>query len=199
MKCIVSSTYATPSDYAVAPSPRLRRACDGLTLAALHTAIRLSGSFAKFTALRWGLRNLADAAERVAAELIARAVEITGNPDPHPRYTDLGDLQIISIRVSLKDIGLLIEVWDRDPTPPQDYYLDNHLSRVCEISPRWSCYRHRGGKVIWAELAIPQQGQAGELPQRTGSALHGRKPNQRVNHDHDEIHPPYTRKAHRGP
>jgi hypothetical protein len=151
----------------VAPPPLPRQAASDLTLIALHTAIRFSGLFAKCSAQRWGFRHLSGAAERVAAELIARAVETTGNPDPNPRYTDLGELRVIGIRISVKGNALLIEVWDSDPTPPRDSYLDSHLSAVEEASQRWSCYPHSGGKVMWAELVAPQQRQAGELPQRT--------------------------------
>lgn len=129
-----------------------------LTLLALHTAIRFSGLFAKSTAQRWGLRHLANAAERVAAELIARAVETTGNPNPHPRYTDnLGELSTIGIRVRIHRNGLLIEVWDCDPTPPHRT-PDGHLSVVAGITQQWGYYQsHNGGKVIWAKLDTPPQ------------------------------------------
>jgi hypothetical protein len=71
----------------------------------------------------------------------------------HTGYSDLSELHIIGIRVSMKASGLLVEVWDSDPTPPQGSYLDSHLSSVAEISHRWNCYQPRsGGKVIWAEL-----------------------------------------------
>ncbi len=160
----MNTTYAPHTGYAMAPSPHPRQLASDLTLTALHTAIRFSGLFAKFTAQRWGLRPLTDDAEKVAAELTARAVETTGNPDPNPRYTELSELHIIGIRVSRKVHGLLVEVWDSDPIPPQDAYLDNHLSTVAEISQQWNFYRPRGGgKVIWAELAIPQQHQTDGL------------------------------------
>lgn len=142
----MNTTYTPHTGYAaVAPSPRPRQAANDLTLIALHTAIRFSGLFAKFTAQRWGFRHLSSAAERVAAELIARTVETTGNPDPNPRCTDLGKLCIIGIRVSVKCNGLLIEVWDSDPPPPQGSYLDNHPSTAAEISQQWNCYQPRGG------------------------------------------------------
>lgn len=160
----MTTTYAPNPGYAVAPSPRPGQAANDLTLIALHTAIRFSGLFAKFTAQRWGFRHLSSAAEKVAAELIARAVETTGNPDPNPRYTELDQLHTIGIRISVKGNGLLIEVWDSDPTPPRDSHLDSHLATVTEISQQWNCYQPRGGgKVIWAELAMPQQRQTGEL------------------------------------
>lgn len=165
----MNATYSANPSYAVVPSPRPRRAADGLTLVALHTAIRFSALFAKFTARRWGLRHLAESAEHVAAELIARAVETTGNPDPNPRYLELGELHPIGIRVSAKGYGLLIEVWDRDPTLPQAPHLDNHLLAVATISQQWNCYQTRsGGKVIWVKLSLPAQRRASQpLPQRT--------------------------------
>lgn len=124
-----------------------------LTLTALRTAIPLSGLFARFIAHRQGLHHLTHAAEQITRALTARAVETTGNPGPKPRYTDLGELQIIGVRVTCHGQFLLIEVWDTDPTPPQNVYLDNHLSLVAQISHEWSYYRpHNGGKVIWAEL-----------------------------------------------
>jgi hypothetical protein len=163
----MNAHYATQPRYA-APSPQPQQAAEGLELTALHTAIRFSGLFAKFTAQRWGFRHLADTAERVAIELITRAVETTGNPNPHPRYSELGELHIIGIRVSAKGSSLLIEVWDRDPSPPQDSSLDNHLSTVEEISQEWNCYRPRsGGKVIWAELAPRPIQPPQPQPQRT--------------------------------
>lgn len=156
------NTIYTPSPgYALTSPPRPRPSTNDLTLIVLHTAIRLSGLFANFTAQRWGLRPLADAAERVAVELIARAVETTGKPDPYPRYWELGELHIIGIRMNYKGNGLVVEVWDSDSTPPPDAYLDHHLSTVADISRQWSCYQpDGGGKVIWAELAMPQQPQA---------------------------------------
>lgn len=133
-------------------------------LVAASSAERFSGLFARGTALAWGFRRLAKDAQRLAVELITRAVETTGKPDPHLRYTELRENPppLIGIRVSMRDHGLLIEVWDSDSTPPHD--TDAHLSAVATIS-QWSCYRPRGGgKVIRVELA-PRPIQQ-PLPQR---------------------------------
>lgn len=146
-------TYDPNLDFAMAQYPHPQQPAHDLTLVALHTAIRFSGLFARFTAQRWGLHLLEDATEQVAVELMARAVETTGNPYPCPRHNELGELHIIGIRVSATDSGLLIEVWDSDPTPPHESYLDDHLSAVEKISQQWSCYPFNSGKVIWAELA----------------------------------------------
>ncbi len=153
--------------YAMVPAPRPRPPADDLTLTALHTAIRIAGLFAKYTAQRWGLPlDVADAAKRVATELITRAVEITGNPDPYPHWSQLGELHIIGIRVSPKINSLLVEVWDSDPTPPDGY--DGHLSIVAKTSQQWNWYRpDGGGKVIWAKLVTNPVQPPQPLPQRT--------------------------------
>jgi len=149
-------------NYAVPLSRHPRTPYKDLMLVATNSAEVFSGLFAKGAALAWGFRRLAKDAEALAVELISRAVETTGNPDPHLRYTELlkNPLLLIGIRVSPKDNGLLIEVWDSDP-PPHDAYLDSHLSTAEEISQDWSCYQPRGGgKVIWAERAVPRQRRA---------------------------------------
>ena len=78
-----------------------------------------------------------------------------------PRFTELlkDRLPNIGIRITQRDHGLLIEVWDSDPTPPQG--ADAHLTTVANVSQEWGCYRPRGGgKVIWAELGMPRQHRA---------------------------------------
>jgi hypothetical protein len=162
----------------VAPSPRARPVVVEVTLVALHTAIRFSGLLARYTAKRWKLHHLANTAERVTAELITRAVETTGNPDPHPRYNDLEQLRLIGIRISHTGQDLLIEVWDSNPTPPKDTHLDNHLSTVEHISRQWGCYLPNDhGKVIWAALSAD----GGDPSRTTGprSTLHANVPTQR--------------------
>ena len=75
-----------------------------------------------------------------------------------PSFTELlkDRLPNIGIRITQRDHGLLIEVWDSDPTPLQG--ADAHLTIVANVSQDWGCYQPRGGgKVIWAELAMPRQ------------------------------------------
>jgi hypothetical protein len=114
--------------------------------------------FVKGIAVAWGFRHLATDAQTLAVELITRAVETTGNPNPHPRLTGLSKNRLpnVGIRITQRDYGLLIEVWDSDSTPPQG--ADAYLAIVANVSQDWGCYRPRGGgKVIWAELAAPRQ------------------------------------------
>ncbi|MGH3751866.1 MAG: ATP-binding protein [Pseudonocardiaceae bacterium] len=112
--------------------------------------------FARGVAVAWGFRHLATDAQTLAVELVTRAVETTGNPNPY--FTELPKNRPpnIGIRITQRDRGLIIEVWDSDPTPPQG--TDTHLATVANASQEWGCYRPPGGgKVIWAELGMPRQ------------------------------------------
>ncbi|HKR52529.1 MAG TPA: hypothetical protein VJT72_23720, partial [Pseudonocardiaceae bacterium] len=89
---------------------------------------------------RFVLLNLTDSAERVAVELISRAVETAGIPQLHPLWIELDRLQLISIQLRCTGRSLLIHVWDSDTTPPiheqqpRDLRLDDHPLTVEEIS-----------------------------------------------------------------
>ncbi|MGH3973463.1 MAG: hypothetical protein ACRDS9_09065, partial [Pseudonocardiaceae bacterium] len=85
----MTTAHALYPNYAVPPSPHPRPPSKDLTLIAADSAERFSGLFAKATALAWGFRHLATDAETLAVELITRAVETTGNPNPNPRLTEL--------------------------------------------------------------------------------------------------------------
>ena len=98
----------------------------------------------------WGLVHLLSDAERVAVELVERAVDTTGIPDDEPRWTEIDELATISVRVSVEpgDV-LLIQVRDCDPTcpiPPQGEYLDRRLTAVWELSDRSTGIRSTAGK-----------------------------------------------------
>lgn len=99
-----------------------------------------------------GLANVVSSAEMVVSQLVTRAVKLTGKPTPPP---------LIGIRLTLIRAGLLVEVWDSNPTSPlpaEGGRLDDRLAIVQEIcdqqqGQRWNWYRAPdGGKVIWAEL-----------------------------------------------
>jgi hypothetical protein len=113
--------HALYPNYTVLPSPHPRRTFEDLTLIAADSAERFSGLFAKGTAVAWGFRHLATDAETLAVELITRAVKTTGNPNPHPSFTELPRNRPpnIGIRITQQDHGLLIEVWDSDPPHPR--------------------------------------------------------------------------------
>ncbi|MGH3971966.1 MAG: hypothetical protein ACRDS9_01360 [Pseudonocardiaceae bacterium] len=142
------SAYALYPNYAVPPSPYPRRTFEDLTLIAADSAERFSGLFIRGIAVAWGFRHLAKDAQTLAVELVTRAVETTGNPNPRPRLTELSKKRPpnIGIRVTRQDHGL-IEVWDSDPTPPQD--ADAHLATVANVSQDWGCYRPRAAGRLY--------------------------------------------------
>jgi hypothetical protein len=150
--------HALYPNYAAPLSPYPRRTFKDLTLIAAYSAERFSGLFARGVAVAWGFRHLATDAETLAVELVTRAVETTGNPNPHPSFTELPKNRPpnIGIRITQRVHGLFIEVWDSDRAPLQS--ADVHLAIVANVSHDWGCYRPRGGgKVIWAELGVPRQ------------------------------------------
>jgi hypothetical protein len=164
----VSATYTRQQPrYTTVPAPQPPLPADDLTLTALHSAIRIGALFAKYSAQRWGLPpKVAKIAERIAAELVTRAVKTTGNPNPHPHWSQLGELHLIGVGLRMEGRSLLVEVWDSDPTPPNS--AEDHLSVVEKASQQWNCYRPpNGGKVIWAEVAYSQPQPPAPLPQRT--------------------------------
>jgi hypothetical protein len=155
---MTTPAHALYPNYTVPLSPHPRQTFEDLTLIAANSAKRFSGLFAKGIAVASGFRHLTEDAQTLAVELITRAVETTGNPNPRPRFTELSKKRPpnIGIRITQQDHGLRIEVWDSDPTPPQD--ADTHLATVAKPGEKWSCYRPRGGgKDIWAELGMPRQ------------------------------------------
>ncbi|MGH3874924.1 MAG: hypothetical protein ACRDSR_26050 [Pseudonocardiaceae bacterium] len=156
---MTTPAHALYPSYAVPPSPWPRRTVEDLTLIAANSAERFSGLFAKSIAVAWGFRHLATDAQTLAVELVTRAVETTGNPNPRPTFTELSKNRPlnIGIRITQRVHGLLIEVWDSDLTPPQG--ADARLATVANVSQEWGCYRPRGGgKIIWAELGVPSAG-----------------------------------------
>jgi anti-sigma regulatory factor (Ser/Thr protein kinase) len=132
-----------------------------LRLAALLTAVGCSRLFVKYTLQAWQLGHLVDAAELLASELVTNAVKATGITEPNPRWTELDNLQLITVRLHRKADSIFIEVWDSDPTPPvmPEQSLDSENGRglflVASMSSRWNYYHPRsGGKVVWCELPI---------------------------------------------
>jgi anti-sigma regulatory factor (Ser/Thr protein kinase) len=133
-----------------------------LTLAAVVTAVSCSRLFIRYTLKEIGLAHLIDDAELVVSELMTNAVEATGVTDPHPRWTELRDLALVRVTIVKLKTGLVVEVWDRDTTPPtvKQAAWDDESGRglfiVTELCQRWNHYLPRGGgKVVWGELEIP--------------------------------------------
>ena len=110
----------------------------------------------------WGLGHLVEDAQLVTSELVTNAVEATGILTHNPAWTERQDLATIRLRVTHLETRIVIEVWDRDLTPPavKDLSADAEdgrgLAIVEAISKQWGYfYPIDGGKVVWAELLTP--------------------------------------------
>lgn len=135
---------------------------DGLTLAALPTAVACARMLVRYALGQWGIRAVMDEAELVVSELVTNAVKTTGVMDTEPRWTALTDLALIKVRLVLTKSNLYVEVWDRDPSLPalKEPTLDAENGRglfiVEATCRRWDVFHPRsGGKVVWGELPIP--------------------------------------------
>jgi hypothetical protein len=163
-----------------------------LTLAALPTAVKLSRTQVSVTLRWWGLGHLVDEAQLIASELVTNAVEATGIVTPDPSRTGRRDLATIRVRITHLATRIVIEVWDRDLTPPvakglpaADAENGRGLAIVTALSLQWGyIYPIEGGKVVWAELLIPPPPlTAAGLPARTPSATSQRAPVVKPEHD----------------
>ena len=75
----------------------------------------------------------------MASELVTNAVQATGITHPSPRWSELRNLALIRLRLVVMGNGLIIEVWDRDATPPkprQETALDAEGGRGGSLSNR---------------------------------------------------------------
>jgi anti-sigma regulatory factor (Ser/Thr protein kinase) len=135
----------------------------GLTLAAVPTAGRFARLFVRQRLSLWGLSRLIGDAELVLSELVTNAMNATGTTNSRPRWSELNDLALITVRLVVKADSLVIEVWDRDPNPPvlkQPEEADEAgrgLLIVGALCRRWDYFfPESGGKAVWGELAIPE-------------------------------------------
>lgn len=119
-----------------------------------------------------------ESAELVASELVTNAVHATGVQDAAPSYPALRDVAVLTVRLSVIDPYLRIEVWDRSPELPRrrpDDLESEHgrglllveaLARRCGAIPA----PDQRGKVVWADLNLdpaPASAQtAAPLPKR---------------------------------
>lgn len=133
-----------------------------LTLAAVPTAARVARSFVRQHLSQWGLNRLIEDAELVLSELVANAITATGTTNPQPRWGDLHNLGLIKVRLVVTVDSLVIEVWDRSPSPPvaklpeQADEEGRGLLIVDALCRQWNYfYPASGGKAVWGELVIP--------------------------------------------
>jgi anti-sigma regulatory factor (Ser/Thr protein kinase) len=126
-----------------------------LELAPLPPAVACARLHAVHVLHEWGLRKLADDAAMIVSEMVTNAVDASVALRDHPPVT---------LRLSVHEGAVLIEVWDQSPEDPKprqagaDDECGRGLAVVEALSTRWgferSGYRR---KVVWAELALPVQ------------------------------------------
>ena len=135
-----------------------------LALAAVPTAVRLSRIFAAEVLRYWQLDCLIDNATLITSELTTNAVQATGLPSAPTHWSQLANLAMIQVRLSLYRHVVLVEVWDREAAipvfhePTDDSESSRGLAIVDTLADEWG-YHHvpEAGKVVWAKLAIPGQ------------------------------------------
>jgi anti-sigma regulatory factor (Ser/Thr protein kinase) len=131
-----------------------------LALAATASAPGTGRKFARHNLERWGLAHMIGDTQLVMSELITNAAQAAG--------------PAIQVKLGISDKCILIEVWDCNPWPPVQQELSDDsvngrgLYIVGALCERWDYYHpRRGGKCVWAELAIQPDGLASaELPRR---------------------------------
>jgi anti-sigma regulatory factor (Ser/Thr protein kinase) len=138
------------------------RLVNAVTLAAVPSAVKLSRTLVHVTLKHWRLERLVDDAELVVSELVTNAVKATGITAREPSWSDQEHLATIHVRLTHLESAIVIEVWDRDHTPPKpadaapDAETGRGLAIVEALCVRWDYFPAiGGGKVVWAELAIP--------------------------------------------
>lgn len=133
-----------------------------MTFAAVPTAVGCARLFARQRLSQWGLNRLSDEAELVLSELVTSAINATGTTNLRPRWSELHNLALITVRLVVTHDSLIVEVWDRDPSPPVPKHPDQvdeggrGLLIVDALCRRWHYfYPASGGKAVWGELVIP--------------------------------------------
>lgn len=128
-----------------------------LELGALSTAVPCACLHVKHVLWEWGLNSLAESAELLVSELVTNAVNATSEPG-----------QTVSVNLAGNAAGVLIEVRDSDPQPPQTREKNDDgasegtgaVLLVAALSTSWNWYltEEPPGKVVWCELAVGHSG-----------------------------------------
>ena len=119
----------------------------------------------------WGLRHIADIVELLTLELVSVALGRNGRIS-RARYRDLLGVRLVGLRFQLAVEGLVIATWDSDPRPPRfsrpgsGNRDEGELYFVPMLAKAWDFFPSAGGKVVWAEVAIPPPG-GQQLPRGT--------------------------------
>lgn len=118
-----------------------------LQLAALSAAVLCAQLFVKYTLVSWRLDELIEPVYQIVTELVTRAVLTTGTTDQHPRWVELDELKLTTVRLLVIVQRPIVEVADTDPT--FDGAAEGaRLLAVPALCERWNYYLPpSGGKV----------------------------------------------------
>jgi hypothetical protein len=145
-------------------SPPLPKVIEDFPLAATSTAVSCALLFVDHTLRRWSLLDLLHPVGLVVTELVDNAVQLTGIPDPSPRWSELTDLAMIRLRLVLIEDGVIVEVADRHSQPP---VLSDGLRSICS---RYRSYPTHTGRMVWCEVSTrPVELTPAGLPKRQPS------------------------------
>lgn len=131
---------------------------DEIHLAATTTAVSTAQRHVRHTLSRWLLIELIAPAERIVTELVTEAVGATGTADPHRKWSEVTDLNQLTVRVRRTDQHLVVEVWDARQVGPHllcDLPFSDQVLRLAQRCGRFS--PEQGGLATWCELGIPAQ------------------------------------------
>ena len=123
--------------------------------------------------------NSIEVAELVTAVLIGNAVKAVGFVDDRLYRQELGERQLLLLRLRLIGPILYVEVVDSGDEPPMQQTPSGRrtgdLLLVERLSRRWGYFHlEHGGKVVWAEVGVtiasepadkPATGRATEIPE----------------------------------
>ncbi|UGQ14779.1 ATP-binding protein [Yinghuangia sp. ASG 101] len=139
------------------------RFVDQLSLVATDSAVSVARTFAKLTLGKWRARTIAADAALVVSELVTNAVKATGGVlEQSPPWSELAALELVFVRILGLDASIVIEVWDTSDATPVLLQPDDDaeggrgLLLVDEAAARWGYCRTPRGKVVWAEIAVPE-------------------------------------------
>lgn len=138
------------------------RFMDQLGLAAVGSAVGMSRHFIRLTLGKWHARSIEGDAALVVSELVTNAVKVTGVLDRQPAWWELESLNLVTVRLVGLDASVVIEVWDASKEmpilqkPDDDTEGGRGLLLVQETTKRWGSYRTPRGKLVWAEITVPE-------------------------------------------
>ncbi|ANH95368.1 hypothetical protein A8713_10750 [Streptomyces sp. SAT1] len=147
---------------------------DQLNLAAVGSAVSVSRHFIRLSLSKWHARSIEGDAALVVSELVTNAVKVTGVLDRQPTWMEMETLSLVTVRLVGLDTSVVIEVWDTSQKmpvlqkPDDDTEGGRGLLLVEETAKDWGSYRTPRGKLVWAEIPVPEATPA-TLPQRRKS------------------------------